>query len=310
MDAAVTLTQKEARCLVTRKSEKMKKKIFPYLAILPAVIFFTIFIVYPIFVNVTNSFFKWDGFSEKIFIGLDNLAGLFQDELFLTSLKNTFKFIAFVVPSTIIVSFILALFIDRKILFWQFYKIAFFLTVSMSPMIVGVLWLNIYAPEIGIINQFIERIGLSDLKQSWISDSRYALYCISVIYIWRNSGFLMMFFLAGMKTIPLEIYEQAKIDGTNIYQNVFFITIPLMKQTIAVMSVLMLIIAFKVFDVIWVMTKGGPMYSTHVLMTALYKYAFDYRKFGVASAISLVSAVFALFFSIFYVYVSGYRERR
>ena len=283
-------------------NKNLKLKLFPYLLILPGVILLVLFITYPVILNLVNAFFEWNGSinSEKIFVGFDNFIQLLDNELFLIALKNTFLFGLLIVFGTVIIGFILASVINKKVKGWQFYRFAFFSTVAVSQVVVGILWYAIYGPVNGLLNKFLDLLNLSSLRQIWLGDPKIALVCIAVVVIWQFSGFTMIFFLAGFKNISPELYDSAKIDGADYFRYVLYIAIPVMKNIIAVVIMLMLISSFKTFDIIWVMTMGGPIDATQVLSSVIYIHLFIFRQVGPASAISVITLIFALMFSLVY----------
>ncbi len=281
---------------------KIKKRIFPYLLVLPGVIILAIFIAYPTIQSIINSFFKWDGslYSEKVFVGLKNFIELLENELFLIAFKNTFLFALLIITGTVIIGFLLAIFIDKKVKGWQFYRFAFFTTIAMSQLVVGLLWYAIYGPINGLLNNFLELLNLGFLKHAWLGEPRIALVSLAFVVIWQNVGFTMIFFLSGLKSISPTIYESAKIDGANHLKYILHIAIPMLRGIIAVVTMLMLIGSFKLFDIIWIMTEGGPADRTQVLSSVIYMYLFQIRKVGVASSISVIALIIGLIFSLIY----------
>lgn len=293
-------------------NQKLKLKILPYLLITPGVLFLAIFIAYPTIQSLTNAFFAWNGRldSKKIFVGFSNFYNLIHDKLFLIAFKNTFIFSLLIVIGTVVTGFILAAFINKKIKGWQFYRFAFFITVALSSVVISLLWFSIYDPINGLLNKFLDLLNLGFLKQSWIGDTRFALLSVSIVAVWQYSGLTMVWLLAGMKTIPPDIYDSARIDGANYVQYILHIIIPMIKQVIFVVIMIMLIACFKLFDIIWVMTKGGPVDSTQVLSSVVYLYLFSFRQIGPASSISIVTLIIGLIFSIFYLRLTYYAEKR
>jgi len=283
-------------------SQKLKLKLFPYLLILPGIILLLIFTTYPTLQNLINAFFEWDGSlgTEKIFVGFNNFTQLIKTDLFLIAIKNTFIFALLTVSGTVIIGFISAALINKKVKGWKFYRFAFFATIAMSNVVVGLLWYAIYGPTNGLLNKFLELLNLDFLKQTWLGDTKLALISIAVVSVWQLSGFTMVFFLTGFKNISEDIYDSAKIDGANYLKYVLYIAIPMMKQVIAVIIMVMTISSFKVFDLIWIMTEGGPVNSTQVLSSIIYIYLFKFRQVGFASSISVITLIIALIFSLVY----------
>lgn len=277
-----------------------------YAFMLPAIAFIALFILYPMIQSLVLPFFRWKGYGQMTFIGLRNYETMFtRDEYFWTALRNSLWFALSGTVGTVCIGFVLAALIDFRIRFWAAYRMLFFLTVSISVVVTGLLWVKILDP-FGLLNALLEGLGLEHLKRVWLGDAATAMPAIILTAIWQYSGFTMIFFLAGMQAIDGELYESALIDGASRVRTVFSITIPLLKHVFTVVVMLQLIFSFKVFDQVWVMTQGGPAGATEVLGTHLYKDAFRLVRFGYGSVIASIMFVIALVFSLVYVRISGY----
>ncbi len=291
-------------------NKKYKEYLLGYLMIFPAMLFVIAFIFYPMFQSLSLSFFKWNGMGEQIFVGFKNYIKLFTvDRFFNIALKNTIYFSIGSTAGTIFIGFILAVFIDLKIRFWRIYRIIFFITYVLSIIVVALLWIKVFDPR-GIINTVLEIAGHSEWQKIWLGDPKISLSIITFVAIWQYSGFPMIFFLAGMQNIDEGIYEAAIIDGASTGRRIISITLPLLKNVFSVIVILQIIYSFKVFDLVYVMTMGGPSGYTEVLGTLLYKNAFRLQKFGYASTISVVVFVFSIIIAIIYIRVSGYQKSK
>ena len=279
-----------------------------YVFMLPAVLFIVFFILIPMIQSLVLPFFRWKGYGELTFIGLRNFENMFvRDVHFWTALKNSLLFALFATAGTVIIGFVLAVLIDFKIRFWATYRFLFFLTVTISVVVTGMLWVKILDP-FGVLNTLLDLIGLDHMQQVWLGNVGTALPAIIATTVWQYSGFTMIFLLAGMQAIDLELYESARIEGASRFRTVFAITIPLLKHVFAVIVMLQLIFSFKVFDQVWVMTRGGPAGATEVLGTHLYKDAFRLVRFGYGSVIASIMFFVSLVFSLVYIRVSGYAQ--
>lgn len=292
--------------MVKLKKKDLLEYSVGYLFVVPAVIFILLFIAYPMIQSVILSFFNWNGVSEWKFVGIKNYINMFMgNRYFLTALKNSILFSISATAGTIIVGFILAVLIDFKIKFWKTYRIVFFLPFVFSIVVVSMLWLKIVDP-IGILNKVLEVLHLESLQRIWMGDPNSAMIIIIITTIWQYSSFPMLFFLAGMQNIQEELYEAAKIDGASTARRIFSITLPLLKDVFSVLIIIQLIASFKVFDIIYVMTGGGPAGQTEVLGHLLYKTAFRLHEFGSASVLAVIMLIVAMIFSILYIRISGY----
>jgi ABC-type sugar transport system permease subunit len=277
-----------------------------YLFMLPAIAFIIVFIVYPTVHSLILPFFQWKGYGEAKFVGLDNFKTMFtEDEYFWTALKNSIFFSVSGTVGTVLIGFVLAVLIDLKIRFWRLYRFFFFLTVSVSVVVTGLLWVKILDP-FGLLNTVLGYMNLAHMQKVWLGDGATAMPAIILTAIWQYSGFTMIFFLAGMQSIDEEIFESAMMDGASKTRTVFSITLPLLKNVFSVVTMLQLIFSFKVFDQVWVMTKGGPAGATEVLGTHLYTDAFRLIRFGYASVIAFIMFLVAIVFSSIYIRISGY----
>ena len=291
------------------KIKKIKfESITGYFFVAPVVILILIFILYPAIQSIIISFNEWNGISEWKFVGLDNYIKMFtSNDQFYNSLKNSIIYSVFTTMGTIMVGFVLALLIDFKILFWRVYRIIFFLPFILSIVVVSMVWLKI-VDKYGLLNKILESLHLENFQKIWLGDPTIAFIIIIFVCIWQYSSFPMLFILAGMQNIDEQLYEAAKIDGASFFRRVKSVTMPLLKNVFSVLIVMQLIFSFKVFDIIYVMTNGGPSGGTEVLGYLLYRSAFRLMDFGSASVISVVMLIEAAILSLIYIRVSGFRK--
>jgi ABC-type sugar transport system permease subunit len=271
-----------------------------YMFVIPALLFLVIFVVFPVVQSLYLSFYKWDGFSDKIFIGIKNYISIFNDKNFILALQNSIVYILISSILIIVVGFTLAIIIDNKLRGWKAYRFIFFLPTMLSFVVVALLWHKIYDPRLGLINRLLEFMHLDILKQQWLADPKIALYCIIAIVVWQWSGLFMVFFLAAMAHIDETIYDAASIDGVNVFGRIFRITLPMIKDQFIIISIILLIASVKVFDIVWVTTQGGPAGSTHVLGTYLYLSAFRFNRVGYASVIAVIALIISFAFAAIY----------
>lgn len=290
-----TLRRRRAREIVTGYGF-----LFPYVVIIVS------FSFVPMFRSLTLSFYEWNGLSEPVFVGLSNFVEMFKDRFFYTALRNTFLFSSIVTGLTVVIGFVLAAIIDLEVRLWRVYRFIFFLNVVLPVAITSLLWVRIYDPY-GLLNTFLGIIGLEEMQAAWLGSQTTTIFMLMVVDTWQFCGFTMIFFLAGLQNIDGEINEAATIDGASVPRRILQITIPMLRNTFAVIVLLQLIFSFKVFDRIWIMTQGGPAKATEVFGTLLYTYAFRERRFGYGSVIAVLSLIVAFVYSAFYVRATGYR---
>jgi len=274
------------------------KKHLVHLFLLPALLFYVWFQVYPIFSAFLNSFFEWKGLRRGEFIGLGNFVRLFTerpfDEMFYRALGHNVTFFIGTVVAKLIVAFLLALIINSKIRGKEFFKTVIFLPKLLSVIVVGFLFSLILNPTYGALNTFLRFIGLEQLARPWLGDPDTALYTIIFVNSWFGLGFAVLIFLAGLQAIPSEIYDAAKMDGASGLTMLLKMTIPLAMPSIMVMTILTFIGAFETFELIFAMqgSQAGPYFSTDVLATFFYRLAFGSvdggESIGLGSALAVV----------------------
>lgn len=264
------------------------------LYVLPAVAVFALFIAYPVVETVRLSLVDWDGLAAtKSFVGFDNFRELASDDpYFWTAMKNTAIWALVSVPATILVGLVLALVLDRKLRFRNVYRSAFFLPVVMSSVVVSAAWGWMYNPQFGVINTFVGWLGID--PQVWLGDPDLALWSSLLVSVWRWSGLTMLFFLAALQTIPPDLYQAARVDGASDWAQIRRITLPLLKPMFALLILLGTIGAFKEFEIIYILTGGGPAHATDLLSIQIFDQGFKLARSGYAAAISTVLLVATL----------------
>lgn len=275
----------------------------PLFFIAPALFFYIVFLVIPIVRTVQFSFFSWDGASpDMLFVGLDNYARMLEDETFWRALGHNLFWIVSTVVLPVGVGFILAVLlashlVKRKVVF----RVTYFMPHILSLVAVGIVWNWIYHPAFGVINAFFRSIGLDSLAMPWLGNEHTVLPSLIVAGSWTYYGFCMVIFIAAIQAIDKSYYEVAKIEGAGMLQIFFRITVPLLKNTITLLVLNSLIGSFKVFDIIYLMTKGGPFHSSEVISTYMYAQAFQLNDIGYGSAISIALATIIALCSIIYI---------
>ena len=259
-----------------------------HIFILPAILGTIIFIIIPVFCSFGLSFVKWDLLNQAEFVGFDNYIKLFNDKLFYKILLNTVVFALSTSIFGVIIPLILASIINTKIRGSEFFKTAYFLPFITPMIVIGIVWQWIFDPNIGILNNVLH------LHINWLYDTKFAMPALIIVSVWKLIGYNMIIFLSSLSSFSQSIFEASKIDGASPFQTFKNITVPLLSPTIFFVVIITTISSFQVFDLIYIMTEGGPLDSTNVLVYAIYKNAFEYFNIGQASAIAYV-----LFFIIF-----------
>ena len=253
-------------------SEKFAGWVF----IFPALLGTIIFIIIPVFCSFGLSFTKWDLLNPIKFVGFENYRLLFQEPLFFKILLNTIVFAISTSLFGVIFPLILACILNSKIRGSEFYKTAYFLPFITPMIVIGIVWQWIFDPNIGILNQVLQ------LHINWLYDTHFAMPALIIVSVWKLIGYNMIIFLSSLSSISQSMFEAAKIDGANSVQTFFNVTVPLLSPSIFFVVIITAISSFQIFDLIYLMTQGGPLDSTNVLVYAIYKNAFEYFNVGKA----------------------------
>lgn len=267
-----------------------------YLFISPMLALTTVLVIVPIILSGVISFTDWNfitGLGDLNFIGFGNYRDLLQDEAFILSLKHNLALMA-VVPVSMFMALVLAVLINKAAYFKTFFKVIYFMPFISSFVAVALLWRVLYHPGSGPINGFLRSIGIEN-PPMWLADPAYALISVMIIMVWATLGFNMIIFLAGLQGISKDLYEAADIDGANHVRQFFSITLPVLSPTTFFLLISGIIGSFKAFDLIMILTGGGPAGSTSVIVTYLYETAFINLKSGYASAMGIVLLICILF---------------
>ncbi len=266
-------------------------KLSPYLWILPALTVYGIFKLYPLVSGLHMSLLRWDGIEEPRYIGLRNFEKILSDEMTLTVLMNNVHYAVGTVVGKIVLSLILAILLHQALKGRTFYRTSLFMPVVMSFVVVGVLWSWLFNPQFGLINSLLRGLGLDFLVQDWLGDAAVALNSLIMVDIWKWYGFHMVIFLAGLQSIPDELYEAARIDGASVWQQFLHVTLPMLQPVMIVNVTISLMGAFNVFDIPFIMTAGGPANATNVMALHIYIRGFKFYRFGFSAALSYVLLV-------------------
>lgn len=287
----------------------MKKNVGLHMSfVLPALMFYLLFVLLPISTTFFFSLTDWDGASpSKNFIGLENYWGLLKDGVFFKSLLHNILWIAASITVPVAMGLLLAVMVSTSMAFIPaFYRVVYFLPAVLSSVVVGIIWDWIYNPSFGLLNSGLSWVGLGSLSRGWLGDPQTVLACLIAVGNWSYFGFCMVIFIAGLQSIDPALYEAADLDGAGSGIKFFAITIPLLRHVTSLLVLNSLIGSFKVFDLVYVMTRGGPFNSSEVIATYMFRTAFTLNRVGYGSAIAMVMAMFVIACSCAYLW---WRER-
>lgn len=274
-----------------------RNRLTAYGFLLPNILGFALFTLFPAVISLVLCFFKWDGQNPMQFVGLGNFAKLLIDTTFKITLKNTLVYTLSTVTLSVTVALLLAVLLNRKMRGIGFLRAIPFIPYISSIIAVAAVWQFLMHPNLGPINISLMRLGIESPPR-WFSDTKWAMASVVIFSVWRGSGYYMIILLAGLQGIPQTMYEAAQVDGANGRQKFFNITIPMLSPTLFFVLIIAVINSFKVFNTIYALTQGGPGRATSVLVYEIYLQGFKYFRFGYASAQAFVLFILILIFTL------------
>ncbi|RKM61380.1 sugar ABC transporter permease [Butyrivibrio sp. CB08] len=285
---------------MNKKSAEIQKGITIFFFLLPALLLFISILIAPIAVSVYRSTYDWNGFSEGTFIGFDNYIELFTNGSikFMTGLKNSMILAFFSVFVQLPFSLFLALLLGRRPKKERFFLSVFFMPVLISTVVIGQLWLKIYNPDYGLLNRFLEAVNLGNWKHVWVGEVKTALWSIIVPTIWQYIGYHMLLMYAGVKGVSTDLREAAMLDGASPWQIDKYIVIPIIKPIIRVSVIFAVTGSLKTYDLVRILTEGGPFQTTEVPSTLLENMLFLRNRYGMGSTISVMLILLCFAFAL------------
>jgi raffinose/stachyose/melibiose transport system permease protein len=271
------------------------------LFLLPALILFLLFVIYPIFRSLYFSLFDWNGLGPAVdFVGLQNFKNILSDQVFLKAVRNVLLIIIFSVGIQLPLALALAVMVGRGLPGRGLFRTILFMPYVLSEVNVAIMWMLLYNPDPdrGLLNAIV--VGLGGQPIGWLSDPDIVLFSIFIAITWKYFGFHMLLYLAGLQNIPIELEEAARIDGANNFQNFFYITLPLLSSTIRTSVYLSVLGVIQQFIPFWIMTKGGPVNASEMLATYMYRFGFIRFQLGYGSAVAIYMFILCLIFSLIY----------
>lgn len=273
-----------------------KKWFWITLFLLPSLAGLITFLLIPMLASLGLTLFNWDPLlpTQFNFVGFKNYIDLSKDTLFWNAFQHTITFILGYIPSVLITGLAAALLMNQKLKFLSFFRGAFFMPVISAWVAVSVIWAWILNPQYGLVNYFLGLIGIAG--PAWLYDPKWALIAIIITSVWKDTGFVMIFYLVGLQNISPEYYEAASMDGASKWEQFRSITLPLLTSTTFMVLSISLINSFQVFEQVWIMTSGGPAGSTSVIVEQIVNHAFRYGRMSYAATLSWV--LFAIIFAV------------
>lgn len=284
MSQVVTSSKNSSRA--SWKKEKLKRSIAPYLFVLPNFVIFLTFIVIPALVGFVYSFHEYDGLNEMEFLGFQNYAAVLANGEFWASLGRTGLYAVVVVPGIYALSLGIALLLIREVRLKGLFRASIYWPTMISYIIVGLTWKWIFGDSFGILNHILNTLGFGSI--GWLTDPFYANLSVIIATLWSRVGFFMVIFIAGLQSIPVDMYEASSLDGASRWRTFRDITLPMLKPTSLLVVMVALIDAFKAYPLMYALTGGGPGKETTYIVQYIYEIGFSKQELGMASAMSVV----------------------
>lgn len=292
--------------MTSKQKRKIRDNAVGYSFILPNLIGYSIFVFLPVCFSFILSVMKWDGSQTPMeFVGLQNFTKIFGDELFRGAFMHTVSYALMTVVPTLVMSLLLAVLLNSKIKGIPFYRASFFFPYITSTVAIGAVWNMLFQPEFGPINEFLKFIGISN-PPGWVIDSDWAMVAVSIVTVWKYMGYYMIVYLAALQGISGELYEAGSLDGASTWQKFRYITVPMLTPTTFFVLIMLTIQCFKVFDLVYCMTQGGPGNATKTIVNYIYDKAFINWELGPASAGAII--LFAVVLVITLIQFSGEKK--
>jgi raffinose/stachyose/melibiose transport system permease protein len=283
-------------------SIKNRNTLFVILFLLPALILFLTFVIYPIFRSAYFSTFKWTGLGQITNnIGLANYERILEDTVFLGAVKNVLIIIVLSLAIQLPLALALSVMVGKDLPGRSVFRTIFFLPYVLSEVNAAIMWTLLYnpSPDRGLLNSIV--VNVFHLQAvGWLSDPKVVMVSIFITLTWKYFGFHMLLFLTGLQNIPKDIEEAARMDGANSFQNFFYVTLPLLSSTIKTSVYMSVLGSIQQFIIVWVMTGGGPVNASETLAIYMYKFAFVRHQFGYGSAIAIIMFILCVIFSLIY----------
>ncbi|AWI11292.1 glycerol-3-phosphate ABC transporter permease [Caldibacillus thermoamylovorans] len=280
-----------------KKSARMKSFIKGMLFLFPSILLFSVFVFYPMFKTIYLSFYLTDAKgSTTVFVGLENYLNMFTNPIFLQSIKNTFLFVFYTVPPTVLISLFLAILANENLRGIGLFRTIYSSTIGISVAAASVFWLYLFNPTMGLLNKLLEAFGGEPV--GWLTDPTWALLSVSVTTIWMNIGFTFLILLGGLQSIDRSLYESAEVEGSGYFYKLRRITIPMLSPTLFFVITVSMINSFQTFGQIDILTQGGPANETSLIVYSIYREAFVNYQFGSASAQAVVLFILILVMTV------------
>jgi raffinose/stachyose/melibiose transport system permease protein len=273
---------------------------YKVMLLLPCLVLYIAYIIAPIFLSFYYSFMRYSGIGKPRWIGLTNYRLLFSNPIFLNSIKNSFVIMVVSLALLVPLSFFCALLLNQKFPGTSVAQTLVFSPAIMAPIIVGLIWSYIFEPSYGLLNSLLSAVGLEHWTRQWIGGPTLTPYAVAIVYVWQQLGFYAAIFIAGLRSVPGELYESAHIDGASLWQQTAYITVPMIKYVFTVVIIHVINGTLKIFEIVLQLTNGGPNHLSETMVTYGYSMTFTNGRYGYGMAMTVINFVICIGFSIAY----------
>jgi multiple sugar transport system permease protein len=288
---------------------RIRYKLTPYAFLALPVTIYLIWIIGPTIYSFYLSLTRWDGLSAPKFIGFQNFRYLFQDDVFFICLSNNIEWIILFMTIPIVLGLTLAMVLNTDVPGAKGYKTAFFMPMVLSLVVCGLVWSWLYSPHSGLINQVLRKVGLGALATGWLSNPKVVMEAVIAVAVWRQVGYVMVLYLAGLQSVDKNLVDASEVDGASAVQRFFHVILPQLAPVTVIVIVISIIDSVRAFDLVSIMTRGGPYNQSSVLANYMYIEAFNNYRMGYGAAIAVIIFIIAFLFIAFYLTRIAKEER-
>lgn len=278
-----------------------------FLMLAPALVVYSVYLVYPVLYSIYYSFSNFNGVQQSHYVGAANYHKMVHDDLFWSSLQNTMIVLGVALVVLIPLAFLLAVLLSGPIKGASAMRALIFAPAVVAPILVGLIWVYILDPHIGLINAFLSSLGVSGPQ--WIGGTTLTPFSVGMVYVWQTVGFVITIFYAGLKMLPRDVMEASELDGASRFQQLRYVTVPMLQETFGICTVLVITGVFKVFELVYVLTGGGPVHLSDVLVSYMYYVTFTLQDYGYGMALAVVICILGVVVSLGYLTVLRRRRR-
>jgi raffinose/stachyose/melibiose transport system permease protein len=270
-----------------------------FLMLAPALLVYSVYLVYPLFYSIFYSFSDYNGVAKPKYVGGANYRTMWHDTIFWSSLRNTMVILGIAVVILVPLAFLLAVLLSSDIKGAGLLRALVFAPAIVAPILIGLIWVFILDPNVGLINGFLASLGFTGPQ--WIGGTSLTPFAVAMVYVWQMVGFILTIFYAGLRMLPRDVIEASELDGASKWQQLRYVTVPMLQETFGICTVLVITGVFKIFELVYVLTGGGPVHLSDVLVSYMYYVTFRLQSYGYGMSLAVIVCVLGVIVSLGYV---------